>query len=118
MPHYLYVFGFNTPEQIQANEEHGWDDEDSEAIFISAESEPAALAWGQQVAKKYVANLYGDRVPTWEPDNYANGIESNPEVIFSPDSLRHIQIIQVGEHPVFEGAHLNLPNGAPSKNAA
>ena len=34
VPEFLYIFGYMTPEQAKANTAHGWDDEDSEAVFI------------------------------------------------------------------------------------
>jgi len=102
MPRYLYIFGYNTPEQIEAFDKHGWDDEDSEAVFIEAESEQAALAWGQQISLQFVRSLYSDRGMTWKPDNYAHWIESEPSSRFTPDALRRLPVSRVGEHPVVD----------------
>ena len=40
---YLFRFGFETPEQRLANERHGWDDENSQCLFVVATSEEEAL---------------------------------------------------------------------------
>jgi hypothetical protein len=58
MPQYLYIFGFNTPEQIEGFEKHGWDDEDSEAVFIVAVSEQEALMWGREISQEFVRRVY------------------------------------------------------------
>ena len=34
MPNFLFRFGYETPVQHRNNEAHGWDDEDSQAVFI------------------------------------------------------------------------------------
>ncbi len=102
MPRYLYIFGFSTPEQIEAFEKHGWDDEDSEAVLIEAESEQAALTWGLQISQQFVRSNFGERGPAWSPENYAHWIESDPASQFAPDALRRLPVVQVGEHPAIE----------------
>jgi hypothetical protein len=47
MKNFLYVFGYWTPEQRRQNELHGWDDEDSAALLVDAETEAQALEWGR-----------------------------------------------------------------------
>jgi hypothetical protein len=102
MPRYLYIFGYNTPGQIEALDKHGWDGEDSEAVFIEAESEQAALTWGQQISQQFVHRLYGDRGLSWKPGDYAHWIESEPSSQFTPDALRRLPVVPVGEHPVVD----------------
>lgn len=34
MPNFLFRFGYEMPVQHRNNEAHGWDDEDSQAVFI------------------------------------------------------------------------------------
>jgi hypothetical protein len=42
MNRYLFVFGYETPDQFGYNNECGTDDEDSLAFFLDAEDESAA----------------------------------------------------------------------------
>ena len=108
MPHYLYIFGFNTPEQIEDWEKHRWDAEDSEAAFIEASSEAEALAWGREVSREFVRRLYGTQGLNWRETDYANWIEAAPETTFSPADLFRICIIRVGEHPRLDGDRFAL----------
>jgi hypothetical protein len=41
----LFRFGYETPVQHRNNEAHGWDDEDSQAVFIECADADAALEW-------------------------------------------------------------------------
>jgi hypothetical protein len=102
MPQYLYIFGFNTPEQIKGFEKHGWDDEDSGAVFIEAVSEQEALTWGREISQEFVRRLYGDRGLIWRHADYAHWIETDPASRFSPEALRRLQVVQVGEHPALD----------------
>jgi len=106
MPRYLYIFGFASPEQIEGWEKHGWDDEDSEAVFIEAASEQEALTWGREVSREFIRQLYGTRGLVWKDTDYANWIENAPETKWSPLDLSRIQIVRVGEHPPLDGHHI------------
>jgi hypothetical protein len=46
MPNFLFRFGYETPVQHRNNEAHGWDDEDSQAVFMECADADAALEWG------------------------------------------------------------------------
>lgn len=53
-PPYLFRFGFETAKQSGANEQQGWDDENSQCLFIVAADEEEALKWGNHIAERFV----------------------------------------------------------------
>jgi hypothetical protein len=99
MNKYLYFFGYETPQQFTANREHGWDDEDSHAVFVIASSESEALRWGREISETFVAKLFRDGAVSWKQLNYAHGIETNPEERYSSAELQNIPVVQVGQLP-------------------
>ncbi len=58
MQRFLFRFGYETPLQLRDNDALGWDDEESGALFIRADSASEALAWGAEVAERFVRELY------------------------------------------------------------
>lgn len=112
MPRYLYRFGFSTPDQWKANEAHGWDDESSEAFYVVAEDEEAAVAWGRQVSERFHDRLFRaagwpEPVPSWEESRYAFWIEDEPEQLFSAETLAELPVVEIGEMPPFESWSLD-----------
>ena len=99
MPKYLFVFGFETPQQRANNAKHGWDDEDSASVFILAESKEQALQWGREVAEGFVASLHKDERVSWKQENFAAWIEEDFEERYQPDQLDRIPVVPVGEYP-------------------
>ena len=97
MKEYLYVFGYETPTQSRNNEEHGWDDEDSRAIYILASNEESALGWGHQIAERFFQALYEDPNASWIRGGYAAWIEEQDR--FTQDQLRLIPRVKEGELP-------------------
>lgn len=84
MQRFLFRFGYETAQQHRENHAHGWDDEDCGAVFIRADSESEALAWGAEVAERFVRELYqrsncAERF-SWREAGYACWIEVNDEV--------------------------------------
>jgi hypothetical protein len=65
---YLYRFGYQSRSQI------GTDDEDSQCVWITAESADAALSWGRLVSERYVSERWPD-CPSWISSGYAHWIE-------------------------------------------
>jgi hypothetical protein len=102
---YLFRFGYCTPEQWDANEAHGWDDESSSAIYIVAASEDEALAWGREVANRFVGNLFsasGKALTTsWVEAGFAHWIDDAPMSSFREEQLRQLLVVRVGELPDF-----------------
>ena len=104
MRRYLYVFGYCTPGQWLANKEHGWDDEDSCAFFIEADSEEKALDWGRQVSELLVGRLFEkdprfNKTLSWKEADFANWIEHKPLARFSGLALEMLPVVKVGEVP-------------------
>jgi hypothetical protein len=56
---FVFHFGYETPEQAAANSAHGWDGESSQWVGIDAPDEATALAWGREVAERFVRHLSG-----------------------------------------------------------
>jgi len=96
---YLYIFGYCTPELLKSNETHGWDTELSEAVFIEASSESEALAWGEEISRRFIERLYGKQGLNWDAADYAHWIESAPEKEWTAKQLERFPIVCVGEHP-------------------
>lgn len=102
MNRFLFRFGYCTPKQQDGNEHHGWDDESSLAVFIEADSEVAALAWGSEIAEHYVKSLYlaegrGGDVRSWKEGNFAHWIEEVPDTEFSDQQLKALPVVRVGK---------------------
>lgn len=69
---YVFQFGYETPQQQAANAAHGWDDESSQWLVIEATDEAAALAWGQEVAERFVRELGSG---SWRAGKFAHWVE-------------------------------------------
>jgi hypothetical protein len=102
MSEFLYVFGYETPEQAKANPAHGWDDEDSEAVFIEAESAAVALDWGRQISEHFIRQLYHCDDASWWRTSFAHWIVEQPELEFTAEALATIPHVRCGEHPPFK----------------
>ena len=101
MPAFLFRFGFETPVQHRNNAAHGWDDEDSQAVFIDGPDADAALAWGREVAEAFVKRLWaarGEPGPSWKDGQFAHWIETDPGEIANARA-HGIASVRVGEHP-------------------
>jgi len=104
MNRYLFVFGYETPDQYQYNTESGTDDEDSIAFFLDAHDESSALARGRELAAGFARHIYGaaGMDSPWTPENYANWIEHNPLQRFSGLVLETLPIVKPNETPNFD----------------
>jgi hypothetical protein len=96
---HLYVFGYETPGQAKANADHGWDDEDSAAVFVEATSAEDALEWGRRISDAFVSYLYGDSGVRWSSLGFASWIEPDPTKAYDPASLSAIPSVRRGEFP-------------------
>lgn len=96
---YLYIFGYETPMQRENNAAHGWDDEDSAAIFIVAETEQQALEWGHAISKKFVDDLSSGQSAIWDENRFAAWVDHDYAKNFSARQLRAIPIVRYGEYP-------------------
>lgn len=69
---FVFFFGYESPEQTAANAAHGWDDESSQYVAIEAPNEAAALAWGREVAERFVQELGAG---SWKAGGFAHWVE-------------------------------------------
>ena len=72
---FLYRFGYETPRQSLTNERGGWDDEDSQVVLIDAETQEAALRWGQEISERFIKLLFNDEKVSWKESHFAAEIE-------------------------------------------
>ena len=98
MKDFLFVFGYESPEEWSTNREHGTDFESSMAVWIAASDEELALLAGRSHAERWVHELFReqqvDSYPGWSASGYAHWIELEPLRRFSgvaPDMLDRIQ---------------------------
>ncbi len=100
MNKYLYIFGYETPEQQRSNAAHGWDDEDSAAVFIVAEDEQHALEWGHAISQELVSLLFKRQDARWDAHRFAAWIDRDYATgSLSADALHAIPIVKRGEYP-------------------
>jgi hypothetical protein len=82
---YLFCFGFETPDQYENNRRYGYDDEDSHAIWIEANSKDEAMAEGFRFARGFIERQFtelGQSMPfEWNENTYACWIEGDPKKI-------------------------------------
>lgn len=102
MSKYLYSFGYETPRQWKANEEHGWDDESSASLWIEADDEASAMNWGAEVSEAAVRRLFelsdwGGNIPSWKAARFSRWIDDPAE--FSSDDLAQLPVVRFGELP-------------------
>lgn len=77
------------------------DDEDSEAVFIVAADKEKALAWGREIAERFVSGLYQDQTISWKQQNFAAWIEEDWQKLYTSEQLAKISIVQEGEYPAW-----------------
>ncbi len=101
MPRYLYIFAFQTPEQLQSADPGNFAEESSAAVFIDAESAEKALEWGRKISEAFVSSLSTGPQPLWSPDRFDNWIEAQPQSEYPPDILTQLPAVAYGVLPDF-----------------
>lgn len=99
---FLFMFGFESPTEHLWNERNGTDDESSWAVWISAASSDAALAWGQQIAEEFVRQLFeqaGVAPRSWTTDGFAHWISDDKSQLDAARLERSIPTVAIGEMP-------------------
>jgi len=91
------------PAQRENNAAYEWDDEDSEALFITAENAEKALEWGHAVAKRFVSALFNDRDTSWTQSHFAAWIDHDYASNFSREQLKAVPTVKYGEYPDIVG---------------
>jgi len=94
---FLFCFGYETPDQYQNNRIHGWDDEDSHAVWIDAGSKEEAMAVGKRFCRTFGERLFAERglsLPSeWTENTFACWIEENPADRWPPEILSALDCI-------------------------
>jgi hypothetical protein len=98
---YLYIFGYQTPQQVAlaATDQHS--EESSEALFIEAESPEQALAWGREISDNFVRRLFHDQPIDWKSMNYVHWVECE-QMEFPATILDQLQVVAFGHFPNFQ----------------
>ena len=99
---YLYIFGYQTPQQVAQAENDNEAEEASEAVFIEAESAEQALAWGREISEEFVRRLFGDQAVDWKSKNFAHWVEVEPQSEYPKDILAALPVVPCGQHPDFK----------------
>jgi hypothetical protein len=91
MNEYLFVFGYESPDDARVN--RGGDDaESSAAVWVAAWSEEEAIARGRVYAEQYVASCFVDagrmEILSWTAGNFAHGIARRPLDEYSGPALK------------------------------
>ncbi len=101
MPRFLFVFCYETPDELATNPMYGWEEEETKALFIEARDEGEALRWGREVARAFVWTLFqregGPPDFEWKPKCYRHWIDSDLPSQRGPEELALIPSIRVGE---------------------
>ena len=102
MMQFAFHFGYCTPAQWTANEKHGWDDECSAVLLISACDKDEAEIRGLACAEELVRRLFEDEcwpgeTPGWRESNFAFWIEEATAVHLSGLGQDTIAIPASGE---------------------
>ena len=91
MPDFLFVFGYESPEEWRTNRAQGTDFEPSHAVWIAAPNGDAALRAGSSYAERYVQSLFRQQgmelQPSWSASGFAHWIEHQPSQQFSGIAL-------------------------------
>ena len=79
MPTFLFRFGYEDALEMKCNAGTGSDYESSNGVFIEADSEADALAWGCEIAEQFMKHEHGAPSISWRALGYAHWIETDPE---------------------------------------
>jgi hypothetical protein len=105
---YLYVFGYETPDEARSNQTMSTDFESSAMLRILAKDEAAALEWGREVSEQFVKVLFGDSSVSWKRDGFACWIEDTPDES-TRSQWSSIPVVAVGEFPDFHSWDPDIP---------
>jgi hypothetical protein len=91
MPEFLFVFGYESPVEWRTNRDEGTDFESTNAVWIAATDEEAALIAGRVYADHWVDELFRKQGiqgnPSWSDSSFAHWIEHKPLERFSGVAL-------------------------------
>ncbi len=99
---YVYVFGYEPPNERRMNDATSWDSESSGYFRIEATSVEEALRWGNELANAYVAHLYGDvEKGRWSRGQYASWLEDDTSDLTHQAAVL-TPLLSVGDYPELE----------------
>lgn len=99
---YLFVFGYQTPDEALASAESDIDQESLGYFRILAATEDEARRWGIELSRWYTDALFGhDGERHWNPDWFASWIEYAPTDELR-ESAERMPVLKIGELPSFE----------------
>jgi|SRR5215469_9861794 len=100
---YLVGIGWSDPEEVRAYVCAGLDDDPccSTALFITAENETTARAWGREVCQKYMGYLFAGKNYRAEELEVHCWIEAEPKNCRWSHCLDFFQRVHVGHVPEF-----------------
>lgn len=101
---HLFCFGYETPDQYRNNAASGFDDEDSAALWIVANTSAEALLWGETVAQAYVAWLFSTEEAegySWRDVGFCNWVEADIKALEAARTDGSLPEVRVGEMPDF-----------------
>ncbi|HNI67631.1 MAG TPA: hypothetical protein PKV55_06325 [Nitrospira sp.] len=106
MQRFLFRFGYETPQQRRDNDAQGWDDEDCGDLFIRADSESETLAWGAEVAERFVHELYQcsncAEHFSWREAGYACWIAVDDKIVAKASGIPEVGLGEYPEGGLFE----------------
>ena len=94
MPTFVFQFGYESPVEQKVNEREGSDFESSQWVAIDAPDEAAALAWGCEVAERFVGQECGN---SWRAGNFAHWVVPLSECPWAMGR----SIVRIGQFPEF-----------------
>ena len=102
MPRFLYMFSYQTPEQMLAAPTADSPEESSQALFIEAASADQALGWGREISEAYLQYLFPDEKVSWKARGFDHWIETDPRQEYPADLLATLQVVAHGSFPDFD----------------
>jgi hypothetical protein len=107
MPNFLFLYYYETPDQLRANPLFGTSVEEIRALLIEAENEAQAVRCGIKLASDHVRQVYEREVQVrdfeWDPARYRHWVEQCPHEKWSEAQLRRIPRVRVEENVAEEG---------------
>jgi hypothetical protein len=98
VPDFLFIFGYESPEEWHVNQSQGTDFESSSAVWIVASDPEEALRAGHSFADRWVNDLFLkqgiETYPGWAASGFAHWIEHEPLQRFSRIALEMLDRIE------------------------
>lgn len=104
MTKFLFIFGYESPNEWSSNAGSEADSELSHAVWVEAPNEQVALTAGRKFAENFVNSMFSTTpeldFPGWLSADYSHWIEHQPLELFSGLALETFQNIDIHGNPV------------------